>query len=185
MEENDRLVEMINIMLEIAMTESGVQVTARDDVDIRDLVVNAHDLFQVLTEDKGIHLELDAPADPLFIKGNPQQLQRMLGNLLDNAIKFTPDGGHIKLSLEEASDHFTITIADTGIGIPEEDLPRIFERFYRGDQSRSTSGNGLGLSYVSAIVCAHGGKITVKNTPGKGSSFMVMLPRCAVIETAG
>jgi heavy metal sensor kinase len=179
-EESDRLVGMINIILEIAMTESGVQVTARDKVDMRNLVVNAYDLFQVLAEDKGIHLELNVPADSLFIRGNSPQLQRMIGNLLDNAIKFTPNGGFIELSLHEAPKHLILTIADTGIGISEQDLPRIFERFYRGDQSRSTSGNGLGLSYVSVIVNSHGGKMTVKSILGKGSFFVVILPKWSV-----
>jgi heavy metal sensor kinase len=176
-EESDRLVEMINIMLEIAMTEFGMQNMVRDDVDLTALLETAYDLFQILAEDKGLQLRIEAPRDPLIMQGNLSQLQRMIGNLLDNAIKFTPRGGFIKLSLLNTSGQLVISVSDTGIGIVEQDIPRIFERFYRGDQSRSTIGNGLGLSHVLAIVRAHEGKISVKSSPGKGSTFIVTFPR--------
>jgi heavy metal sensor kinase len=178
-EESDRLVEMINIMLEIAMTESGVQDTAKREVDLGRLVRNAGDLFQVLAEDKEVGLRIKTPQKPAMVQGNLSQLQRMIGNLLDNAIKFTPKGGRINLTVDSSPTHLIVSVNDTGIGIAEQDLPRIFERFYRGDWSRSTSGNGLGLSHVLAIVRAHGGEISVESTPGKGSSFTVTIPRTA------
>jgi heavy metal sensor kinase len=175
-EESDRLVEMINIMLEIAMTESGMQKVVRDEVDVKAILENACNLFQVLAEDKKLQLRVEVPQERVIMHGDLSQLQRMIGNLLDNAIKFTLSGGKIKLSLENSSDQLAICVSDTGIGIAEQDIPRIFERFYRGDQSRSAVGNGLGLSHVSAIVKAHEGSISVKSSPGKGSMFTVRFP---------
>jgi heavy metal sensor kinase len=176
-EESDRLVAMINVMLEIAMTEAGVQSMSRDEVDIIGLVRNAHAFFQTVAEDKGVALGMESPEEPLIIQGDLPQLQRMIANLLDNAVKFTPLGGKVNLVVENNPEHAVITVSDTGIGIAEQDLPRIFDRFYRGDRSRSAPGNGLGLSHVKAIVRAHGGEIKVKSSPGKGSSFTVILPR--------
>ena len=104
-------------------------------------------------------------------------IQRMLTNLLDNAIKYTPAGGRVTVSVQGDSDGAVVlSVSDTGLGIPEEDLARIFERFYRGDQSRSEPGTGLGLSLARAIARAHGGDITVESHPGEGSTFRVTLP---------
>jgi signal transduction histidine kinase len=119
---------------------------------------------------------VNLPGEPVFVQGDRHQLQRAISNLLDNAIKFTPHGGTVALGLDTNQAHAIITVTDTGIGIPGKDLPRIFERFYRGDQSRSTPGNGLGLSHVQAIVHAHAGEVKVESAPGKGSTFIVSLP---------
>lgn len=175
-EESDRLVGMINVMLDIAMTEAGGRVAAREEIDIVRVAESACEIFQTIAEDRGLTLMVDCIQGPLVIRGNLSQLQRMISNLLDNACKFTPPGGSIRLTLQDTKTHAVITVADTGIGISDQDLPRIFEQFYRADRSRSTPGNGLGLSHVKAIVRAHGGEIQVESTPGKGSSFTVYLP---------
>ena len=105
-------------------------------------------------------------------------LQRMLANLLDNAIKYTPAGGEVSVTLSESQEEgAAIDVADTGIGISPQDLPRIFERFYRGDESRSQPGIGLGLSLARAIARAHGGDITVTSTVNRGTVFSVTLPK--------
>jgi len=101
----------------------------------------------------------------------------MIANILDNAVKYTPEGGRIRVVLEDAEDRISITVADTGAGIAAEDLHHIFERLYRGDRSRTTPGHGLGLSLAQAVAFAHGGEILVESTPGKGSTFTVILPR--------
>jgi signal transduction histidine kinase len=104
-------------------------------------------------------------------------IQRMLSNLLDNGIKYTPPGGRVDVSVSKNEQrHVLISIKDTGVGISESELSRIFERFYRGDQSRSQTGVGLGLSLARAIARAHGGDIRVTSAPGQGSTFIVSLP---------
>ena len=104
-------------------------------------------------------------------------IQRMLSNLLDNAIKYTPCGGSVNVSVSENDNQVTLSVKDTGWGISPTDLPRIFERFYRCDQSRSQAGIGLGLSLARAIARAHGGDITATSTLNHGSTFTVTLPK--------
>ncbi len=106
-------------------------------------------------------------------------IQRMLSNLLDNAIKYTPSGGSVRVTLTEAEDRVMVSIKDTGSGIAPEDLSRVFDRFYRGDQSRSKPGIGLGLSLSRAIARAHGGDITVSSILNEGSTFTVTLQKSA------
>ena len=104
-------------------------------------------------------------------------VQRMISNLLDNAIKYTPSGGSVTVFMNENDTQVVISIKDTGCGISSKDLPRVFERFYRCDQSRSQSGIGLGLSLARAIARAHGGDITADSLPNQGSTFTVILPK--------
>jgi signal transduction histidine kinase len=183
-EESDGLVSMINVMLDIAMTEAGVRGKELSNVDMRRLMKKAYEVFRTIAEYKGVFLRTNITTEPLIVRGDLSQLQRMISNLLDNAIKFTPNGRSVTLGLAADRSHTIISVTDDGIGIPEQDLPRIFERFYRGDQSRTTPGNGLGLSHVQAIVHAHGGKIKAESSPGKGSIFTVILPLCSGRTTA-
>lgn len=175
-EECDRLLEMINTMLDITEVEAGAGRLVMEEVDISGLVREACDLFQPVAEDKAITLTADAPAGHV-VSGDAQRLQRMAANLLDNAVKYTPSGGKVTAAVKGTEDSVVITVSDTGIGISEDDLHHIFERFYRCDQSRSQSGTGLGLSLAKAIAEAHGGSITVSSSPGKGSMFTITLPR--------
>jgi heavy metal sensor kinase len=175
-EECDRLLEMINTMLAISRAEAGVGRLRKEAVDLSVIVVDACALFRPMAEDKGIALEC-IPAEPRPGAGDLRLLQRMLANILDNAIKYTPAGGRVAVSTETAADGTVrITVADTGIGISERDRPHLFERFFRCDQSRSQSGVGLGLSLSRAIARAHGGEITVTSRAGEGSRFVVALP---------
>ncbi|MFZ5572517.1 MAG: sensor histidine kinase [Thermodesulfobacteriota bacterium] len=175
-EECDRLLEMINTMLLISRTEAGAFSPHRQPMDLSGLVANACDLFQSVAEDKGIAMscELCRPAE---FMGDVRLLQRMVANLLDNAIQYTESGGRIAVRLESDPEKgIRISVTDTGIGVSEKALPRIFERFYRADPSRSESGTGLGLSFARAVARAHGGDILAESTPGKGSCFTVHLP---------
>ncbi len=175
-EECDRLQDIINTMLMIAKTEAGVEKPARVRFDLAILVREACELFETTAEDRGLALACAVPEE-CFVQGDARMLQRMLANLLDNAIKYTPAGGRIETSIrKDANGGVVLTVKDTGIGIAPEDLPHIFERFYRGDQSRSESGTGLGLSLARAIARAHGGDITVTSTPREGSVFTVTIP---------
>jgi heavy metal sensor kinase len=175
-EECDRLLDMINTMLMISKTESGVDKISSKDVDLTGIVRQACELFEPTAEDKKVDLGYDVP-DGSHLIGDTPMIQRMLSNLLDNAIKYTPSGGVVNIAVSESAAQIIVAVKDTGIGISQPDLPRIFERFYRCDQSRSHAGIGLGLSLARAIARAHGGDITVTSTPNQGSTFTVTLPK--------
>jgi heavy metal sensor kinase len=176
-EECDRLLDMINTMLMISRTEAGVERPSREAIDLAALLKEACELFGTTAEDRGIALTCRTP-ERCAIEGDTRMLQRMVANLLDNALKYTGQGGSVEVSLaEEAEGNRVIRVRDTGIGIGAAELPRIFERFYRGDRSRSTAGTGLGLSLARAIARAHRGDITAESLPGRGSAFTVTLPK--------
>jgi heavy metal sensor kinase len=178
-EECDRLLTMIETMLDISELEAGAGNLAMGEVDIVRLVEDACELFQPLAEDKGLTIVAELPIN-CRVYGDVQKLQRMVANLLDNAVKYTPTEGTVKVSLDEDKDQVFLTINDTGIGISEEDLANIFERFYRCDPSRSETGVGLGLSLVMAIARSHGGDVAASSYPGKGSTFIISLPGATI-----
>ena len=176
-EECDRLLDMINTMLVISKTEAGVEKVSHDKVDIAALIGNACELFEPLAEEKNVGLRRRAP-EKTIVSGDARMLQRMLANILDNAVKYTPPGGEVEISLSESEKKdIIIAIRDSGIGISETDVPHVFERFYRCDRSRSQPGTGLGLSLARAIARAHGGDITVRSALDQGSTFTVTLPQ--------
>ncbi len=175
-EECDRLLDMINTMLLISKTESGMDAFFAEDINLSALVQGACELFLPTAEDKGLTLRCDV-AEGCRLKADTRMIQRLISNLLDNAIKYTPSGGSVTVSLGEQRENLVIAVKDTGIGIYPEDLPRIFERFYRCDRSRSLEGIGLGLSLARAIARAHGGDIIVTSLPNQGSTFQVVLPK--------
>jgi signal transduction histidine kinase len=175
-EECDRLLAMINTTLDIAEAESGAVKLKISQVDLVDLAIDACDLFQTVAEDKQLSLTFDLPPS-CCIPGDLQRLQRVVANLLDNAVKYTPQGGRVLIGLIEKEQSVHLSISDTGVGISLRDLPKIFQRFYRCDCSRSEFGNGLGLSLALAFARAHGGDIAVESTPGNGSTFTLMLTR--------
>jgi signal transduction histidine kinase len=154
-------------------------VRARRTGDVR----QAERLFRQVTdrtapdiaEDAGVELKVTVPPD-LTVRADRDRLRQALANLVDNAIKYTPRGGRVDVSAHRDDGAVVIRVADTGRGIPERDLPRIFDRLYRGDESRTTRGLGLGLSLVRAYVEAQGGAITVESTSAKGSRFEIRLP---------
>jgi signal transduction histidine kinase len=175
-EECDRLVVMINTMLEIAMTEAGAIDYEKTEIDIVKLSINACELFSPVAEDKGIEITITAPDEQLMTNGNESRLQRSIANILDNAIKYTDDGGNVSLTVSELDETIHIEIADTGVGISPENISHVFDRFYREDKSRSQTGNGLGLSFANSIIHAHGGNIIVSSIENEGSSFTITLP---------
>ncbi len=177
-EECDRLLDMINTMLLISKTEAGVEKPAHQEVNIAPIVRQACELFEPIAEDKNVNLSCRA-AERAFVLGDPRMLQRMVANILDNAVKYTPPGEKVEVSLRDNEGWHMISVKDTGVGISESELPRIFERFYRCDQSRSQPGTGLGLSLARAIARAHGGDITAKSAENHGSTFTIMLPKAA------
>ena len=175
-EECDRLLEIINTTLDIAEAESGAAKLKISDVDLVELVLDACDLFQTVAEDNQVAVTIKLPKQ-CRIPADRQRLQRVVANLLDNALKYTPAAGRVAISLIEDGSQVKLVIADSGIGISADELCRIFERFYRCDRSRAQGGNGLGLSLALAIVRAHGGDISVTSTLGEGSTFTLALVR--------
>ncbi len=176
--ECDRLIGIINTMLDIAEMDSGTAKLPDTQVDVAGVVKDACELFQPVAEDKAITLQTGTISSPLMVRGSKEGLQRVVANIIDNAIKFTERGGYISIDVDSTENHVSICIKDTGIGLSQEDQQRIFDRFFRVDSSRSAEGNGLGLSLAYSIVRAHGGEITVESETGKGSQFTIVLPRC-------
>ena len=178
-EEADRLVEMINTMLDIARVETGLSQAPQDLVDLGKLVAEACELFQPVADARGVEMAVEAVPDTAWVLGNSSMLQRVIANLIDNAIKYAPDHGRVIAAVSHVGDQCVVTISDNGKGIDPADLPHIFDRFYRGDRSRSTPGHGLGLSLALAFIQAHGGTIHVDNSADQGCRFQVHLPRPA------
>jgi len=175
-EECDRLADMVNTMLDVAEANAGVASYATQPVDVGQLVREAHDLFAPVAEGKGVALAADVADAPMTVIGDKRRLQRVVANLVDNAIKYTAANGTVTVSAREAGDGVVIEISDTGIGLSPGEQGRVFDRFYRADASRSMPGHGMGLAFARAVVRAHGGDVTVSSEPGKGSTFAVRLP---------
>ena len=140
------------------------------------IVRDACELYQPSAEGNGVTI-IPEISGSLPVYGDLHGLRRLVVNLLDNAVKYTPAGGTVTVSVQEHQGHVLVSVDDTGAGISEDDLPHIFKRFYRCDQSRSQAGVGLGLSLAKAIARTHGGNITATSVIGKGSRFTVILPR--------
>lgn len=180
-EECDRLLGMINTMLDISEAEAGIAQLSPTAVDAGEMARDVIDLFGPVAEEKQISMNLRVSGD-LCLQADEQKLQRVLSNLLDNAIKYTPSGRSIAVSVYGTDHAVRIIVRDTGAGIPEPELNHIFDRFYRGEKSRSEPGNGLGLSLARAFVLAHQGSIKVTSIPGEGSEFVVTIPKVITIQ---
>jgi Signal transduction histidine kinase len=133
--------------------------------------------FENEFKSRGVALEL--AGGEVWAEADRDKVSQVLVNLISNALKYTPEGGKVRIEAAETPDEATISVSDTGIGIPESDLPYIFERFYRSDKSRSraTGGSGIGLTIARSIIGAHGGEISVDSSPGEGSTFTISLPK--------
>jgi len=176
LEECDRLLGMINAMLDIAEAESGAGEIQLEEVDLVSIIQRACELFQAIAEENSVTIAADLPENCL-VYGEARKFQRMVANLLDNALKFTPPQGTVTVSLKADNGQVAISVSDTGIGISEDDLPHVFKRFYRCDNSRAQQGTGLGLSLVKAIAGSLGGSVNATSHLGEGSTFTVTLPQ--------
>jgi heavy metal sensor kinase len=177
LEEFDKLAQLINQMLILARAEAGEIAMSRDNVSLSDLTASLVEQMQPVAAWKKIELSIQAEPG-IRVVGDSRWLERILLNLLDNAIKFTKEGGIIGVRTLRQGGDAIIEVRDNGIGIPEEALPKLFNRFYRVDSSRSrdVEGSGLGLSLADWIVRQHGGRIEVESQLEKGSLFRVVLP---------
>ncbi len=180
--EVDALTQMANELLELSRIESGRFALERSPVAAYDLLESACQRMQVQAERAGITLCLECAEDLPEVQVDSQRLGQVLVNLIHNAVKFTPPGGEVVLLADIAPDggstggEVQFAVRDTGVGIPAEEVSRIFERFYRVDKSRAGSGTGLGLSIAKHIVEAHGGKIWAESIEGRGSTFFFSIP---------
>jgi signal transduction histidine kinase len=192
LEEAERVAAILDALMDLAEAETGAMRLQRDQVDLASVIRDAAELYEAVAEDKGLTLTVDAGAGGLPIVGDRARLTQVVANLIDNAVKYTPAPGQVTVTGRvaeptlvrgDASDGQSaeggveVIVADTGLGIAATDLPRIWERLYRGDRSRSQRGLGIGLSLVRAIVEAHGGRVTAESQIGRGSRFLVWLPR--------
>jgi signal transduction histidine kinase len=177
----NRMSEMVEGLLTLARADEGRAPLAVEDCDLRDIVADVAETAGILGDDAGVAVIAQFPDAPVRVRADRQRIREMLLNLVTNAVKYTPSGGNIGLSLTEEHDHVTITVRDSGIGIAPGDLPHIFDRFWRADPARSRTGErpgtGLGLAITKWIVEAHGGSITVQSRPGRGTIFTVLLPK--------
>lgn len=175
-EESDRVLKMLDALMDVAEAEAGMMRLQREPVELGRLLSEVAELYQYVAEEKRITIQLE-PAENCLVSADPNRLRQVLANLLDNALKYTSEGGRITLATRQTPDEAVVEIRDTGIGIPLEEQAKIWTRLYRGDKSRSQRGLGLGLSLVKAVVEAHGGRATVESQPGQGAVFTVSLPR--------
>jgi signal transduction histidine kinase len=218
-EEADRVLVMLNTLMDISEAESGAMQLQREPVRLTEVVARAADLYRDVAEGKGVALEIRLKADPteagsssdarsssglesssgvesssglesssyvgsglsrisasdVIVMGDRTRLEQVAANLIDNAVKYTPAGGRVEVTVGREKDHAVLSVHDTGVGIPLDEVPRIWDRLFRGDASRTERGLGLGLSLVRAIVEAHGGTVEVQSEPGRGSRFTVKL----------
>jgi signal transduction histidine kinase len=175
LEESERILSMLNTLMDISEAETGVVQLKRESVTLHALLGEAVELYEDVAEAKGVTVTLQ-PAGEVVVSGARDRLRQVFANLLDNAIKYTPRGGQVRLDLAREGEAAVVTVTDTGVGIAAEHLPRIWDRLYRADPSRSERGLGLGLSLVKAYVQAHGGTVEAASDPGRGSRFTVRLP---------
>ncbi len=175
--EIDRLSRIVSDLLTLVNIDSGGMKLNSVDLDIHDLLLEQVKRLAPLARENGIELECIAK-ESLEVFGDSVKLTQVIYNVIDNAIKYTPRGGEVHASLSKAGKRAVIRVSDTGIGIPADDLPHIFDRFYRVDKARSraTGGTGLGLSIVKQIVTLHGGSIIASSEEGKGTTFVIELP---------
>jgi signal transduction histidine kinase len=175
-EEAERLNEMLRTIMDISEVQAGALKLDLETFPLAPVISGLVDLYDDVAQDKAITVtaEIDPNGE---VTADRNRLQLLLSNLLDNALKYTPNGGKVAIGASFEPAVVRITVEDNGIGIADEDLPRIWERLYRGDKSRSQRGLGLGLSLVKAFVEAHRGSVSVAGAPGGGSIFTVTLPR--------
>jgi signal transduction histidine kinase len=174
-EESDRVLTMLKTLLDVAEAESGLMKLSSQKIDLVQLIREAMELYEYIADEKQITVQATLPLEcEAFV--DPVRIRQVLANLLDNALKYTNSGGTVTIEAHADRDMAHVTFRDTGIGISPEEHGKIWERLYRSDKSRSQRGLGLGLSFVKAIVEAHGGTVAVQSEVGKGSQFSIRLP---------
>jgi two-component system phosphate regulon sensor histidine kinase PhoR len=178
--ETDRLVKLVDDLLDLSLLESKRLTLELKPVDVSVLVAHTVDKLRPLAQTQRLTLHQSAPPG-IVVSADADRLEQVLTNLVDNALKYTPEGGRVDVQVAAANGEIEVLVNDSGRGIGPEDLPHVFERFYRADRSRTrgSGGTGLGLAIAKHIVEAHGGRISVSSQPNAGTTFKVTLPRRA------
>ena len=177
LEEAERMGILIDSLMTLARMDSGAESLSYTIVDVASILRAASSAGQPLADSKQIRFEREIPDEPIPVYGDPHALRRLFLILIDNAVKYTPTGGRVSIALRATGNDAVVQVRDTGIGISQEDLPFIFERFYRADKARSReTGAGLGLSIARWIAEAHRAEILVESAVGQGSTFEVRIP---------
>jgi two-component system phosphate regulon sensor histidine kinase PhoR len=173
----DRLAELVRQLLDQTRAESGALKLNLRDIDLEEVAAPIVGSFEPQASNKGVSLQL-LPARPVRVEADADRLSQVFVNLIDNAIRHTPSGGRVKVELDARGSDAVVRVRDNGAGIPYRDLPRIFERFYVVDRSRTreSGGSGLGLAIVKGIVDAHGGSISAESTLGRGTTVTIRIP---------
>lgn len=173
-EETDLVLVMLRTLMDISEAETGIMRLDRTRVSLDQLVREIAELYAHVADDAGVVVRVDA--ERAWVKGDAARLRQAIGNLVDNAIKYTHPGGTVTIEVVRDADVGVVRVIDTGEGIEADALPRIWDRLYRAESSRSKPGLGLGLSVVAAIAKAHGGEVIAESTPGLGSTFTLRIP---------
>jgi two-component system sensor histidine kinase BaeS len=177
--EEARILERLTADLrDLALADAGRLRVHPEEVDLNDIADQVLNASRARANASGVSLAFES-GPPIVVRADPTRIRQALGNLVDNALRYTPPGGTIQLVVSAAEDCASMTVVDTGGGIEPDDLPHLFDRFYRADPSRSrrTGGSGLGLAIAKHLVDAHEGRLTASSEIGRGSTFIIQLPR--------
>ena len=174
-DETDRVLHLMEVLLDVSAAEAGALALQRGPVDLHALAARAADLYREVAEQKNIRIELAGPG-AAQMQGDSVRIGQALSNLVDNALKYTPEGGRVTIATAAEPGAFTVTVSDNGPGVPAGEREAVWRRLYRGDASRSQRGLGLGLTLVRAVAEAHGGSASVADAPGGGARFQLRFP---------
>ena len=177
-EESERVLDMLNTLMDITEAEAGMMKLNHERVDVCQLIREVVELYQYVAEERKVAVRTELPG-PCEARVDRNRLRQVFANLLDNAIKYAPQGASVTIAVRDEPHRVVASFRDTGVGIPPEEQEKIWTRLYRGDKSRSQRGLGLGLSLVKAVVEAHQGRVAVTSKVGEGSEFTVELPKQA------
>jgi signal transduction histidine kinase len=176
--QSERLGRLVEQLLDLSKLESGEVPLRREGISLAPLVSRVMSEIEVVRSDRDVEVLSDLPSDLPEIEADAERVHQVIFNLVDNAVRFTPEGGEVRIEAHRRDGSVEVTVADTGVGIPAENLPRLFERFYRVDpaRARGDGGTGIGLAIARSVVEAHGGTISAESEPGRGSTFTFDLP---------
>ena len=180
-EQIQRLEWLSTNLLDLSRIDAGIFPLDMREGDLRDPIQAVVQALSDVAVERGVTLESAVPSEPVVMRFDRERIVQLMTNLIGNALKFTPRGGAVSVRLEEGGDAVAIEVSDTGYGIPSDELPRIFDRFYRGTNTGEAraSGSGLGLAIVRSIVDMHGGEIDLVSEVGSGTRFRITLPRAS------